>query len=127
MMCSICHGLVEETAFVHASCSCDVHRRCTLGFVEDAISRARADGARTLTPQVTSPNPALMRCTKRWTCTSFSTDPWFSGWADTAEEKAIDARLTETELRLSRSSTTLTGTVDLSRSANKRAEDIARD
>ena len=40
-------------------CCCDVHRRCALGFVEDAILRARANEAGTVTHQVTCPNPAL--------------------------------------------------------------------
>ena len=88
VICSICHGLVGERAFVLISCSCEVHRRCALGFVEDAISRARINGVRTVTYQVTCPNPVLhqvrshirshariqlfMRCTKRWICTPFS-------------------------------------------------------
>ena len=38
------------------SCSCDVHRRCALGFCEDAIPRARTFGGAHL---VTCPNPAL--------------------------------------------------------------------
>ena len=59
VICSICHGLVEEDAFAQVPCSCDVHRRCALGFVEDAISRDRVSGASTLTYQVTCPNPAL--------------------------------------------------------------------
>ena len=59
MICSICHGLVEEDAFIQVPCSCDVHRRCALGFAEDAIPRARVSGASTLTYQVTCPNPAL--------------------------------------------------------------------
>ena len=56
---SICHGLVEETAHVQVPCSCDVHRRCALGFVEDAIPRDRANGARTLILQVMCSNLAL--------------------------------------------------------------------
>ena len=59
MICSICHGLVEETAYVQVSCSCNVHRRCALRFVEDAIPRAMANGARTITHQATCPNPTL--------------------------------------------------------------------
>lgn len=56
---TFCHGLVEDTAFVHLSCSCKVHRRCALGFVEDAIPRDRANGARTLILQVMCSNLAL--------------------------------------------------------------------
>lgn len=37
-MYSICHGLVEETAFIHMACWRDVHHRRALSFVEDAIS-----------------------------------------------------------------------------------------
>ena len=55
-ICSVCHGLVEETTRVQVSCSCDVHSRCALGFCEDAISRARSFGGVHL---VTCPNPAL--------------------------------------------------------------------
>lgn len=33
VICSPRNGLVEETAFVQLPCSCNVHRRCTLGFV----------------------------------------------------------------------------------------------
>ena len=32
-ICSIYHGVIEETTHVQVSCSCDVHRRCALGFV----------------------------------------------------------------------------------------------
>ena len=49
MIRRICHGLVEETAFMQVPCSCDVHSRCALGFVEDAIPSGRANGARTIT------------------------------------------------------------------------------
>ena len=44
VICSICHRLVEEDAFVQVPCSCGVHRRCTLGCVKDAIPRARSTG-----------------------------------------------------------------------------------
>ena len=36
MIFSIYHGLVEETAYVHVSCSCEWNCRCSLGFVEVA-------------------------------------------------------------------------------------------
>ena len=55
-ICSVCHGLVNETNCIQVSSSCDVHRRCTLGFCEDAIPRARTFGGVHL---VTCPNPAL--------------------------------------------------------------------
>ena len=44
VICSICHGLVEATVCVQVSYSCEVHRRCALGFCEDAIPRARISG-----------------------------------------------------------------------------------
>lgn len=31
---------------MHVSCSCDVHRRCALGFVKDAMPRLRVNGDR---------------------------------------------------------------------------------
>ena len=36
-ICSVFHGLVEETNCAQMSCSCDVHRRWAWGFCEDAI------------------------------------------------------------------------------------------
>lgn len=39
--------------------SYDVHRRCTLGFGEDSIPRARANEVQTITQQVTCPNPVF--------------------------------------------------------------------
>ena len=55
-ICSVCHCLVEEPTCAQVPCSCDVHRRCALGFREDAISRARTLGGVHL---VTCPNQAL--------------------------------------------------------------------
>ena len=55
-ICSVCHGLVEETNGVQVPCSCDVHHRCDLGFCKDAIPRDRTFGGVHL---VTCPNPAL--------------------------------------------------------------------
>lgn len=129
MICSVCHELVEETTFVHASCSYDVHRRCALGSVEDAISRARANCVRTLTHRVSCPNPALHAVHQEVNLhTLLQQICGLGGYADTSEERAIDARVTAAKLRLPRSSTTSTGTVDMSRSANDRAEeDIAGD
>ena len=50
------HGLIKETAHVQVSCSCDVHRRCALGFCEDVIPRTMyVGGAR----QVTCANQVL--------------------------------------------------------------------
>ena len=42
MTCSNFHGLVEGTAFVHMSCSCDVHPRIR---GEGTVFKARAKGA----------------------------------------------------------------------------------
>ena len=55
-ICSVCHGLVEETICVQVFCLCDVHHRCALGFCEGAIPRARTFGGVHL---VTYPSPAL--------------------------------------------------------------------
>lgn len=55
MICSICHGVVGYTIFLHVSCSCDMHSRCARGSVEDAIPRTTSAGVR----QVTCPNLAL--------------------------------------------------------------------
>ena len=43
-ICSVCHGLVEETNCVQVFCSCDVHRRWDLGFCEDSTPRASTFG-----------------------------------------------------------------------------------
>lgn len=48
MICSICHGLVEEAVFVHVACSCHKHLRCAMAFVESTAARA---GARMLKPR----------------------------------------------------------------------------
>ena len=55
-ICSVRHGLVEETTCIQVSCSCDARRRCALGFCEGEIPRARTFGG---VRQVTCPNPAL--------------------------------------------------------------------
>ena len=92
---SICHGLVEETAHVQVPCSCDVHRRCALGFVEDAVPRARANGARTITHYVTRPNPALHAVHQEVDLRLLLQQiPGLGKSADTTEEKAIGARVT---------------------------------
>ena len=55
LICSMCQGLIEETDHVQVPHWSDVHRRCALGFREDAIPRVRfVGGAR----HVTCPSPA---------------------------------------------------------------------
>ena len=120
VICSICHGLVEEDAFLQVPCSCDVHPRCALGFV-DTIPRARINGASTLTYQVTCPNPTLHEIHREVDLQSLLQQIRGVGRsADTAEERAIRARVTAAELRPSR---TPTGSGDLSGSAAERGEE----
>ena len=122
MICSICHGLVEERAFVQITCSCEAHRRCAHGFVEDAIPRARISGVRTVTYQVTCPDPALHEVHQEVGLQPLlQQHQSLGGPTDTAEERAIYARaVTGGELRLNRRSTTATETIDSSRSAAER-------
>ena len=88
MVFSICHRLMEEIAFVHVSCSCDVHRLCALGFDMDATPRVKANVSRRLTHQVAFPNPALhARCTKRWNYT-----PFFNRSVVSADRRARERR-----------------------------------
>ena len=103
---------------------CTQPLRTTVGFVEDAISRARANGARTLTHQVTCLNPVLHAVHQEVDLhTHLQQIHGLGRFADTAEERTINARVTAANLQLSRSSTTLSGTVDLSRSASERGEE----
>ena len=104
--------------------SCDVHRRGALGFVEHAIPRARANEARTITHQVTCPNPALHEVHQDVDLHGLLQQIRGIGRsADTAEETAIGARVTAAELRLNRRPTTPTGTIDLSRNSTERGEE----
>lgn len=75
VICSFCQGLAGEIAFVHLSCSCDVHRRCALGFVEEAIPRAYANGARTPTRPVPEPGPTAVHQERGGFSPPSSTDP----------------------------------------------------
>ena len=127
VICSICHGLVEETAFVQMPCSCDVRRRCALGFVEDAIPRARVTGATTLTSQVTCPNPSVYEVHREVGLKSLLQQIRGVGRSADTAERAIRARITAAELLLSRRSTTLTGAIDLSRCAAERGEEDIRE
>ena len=49
---SICNGVVEDRTYVRVVCSCSLHLRCTLGFVEDSAH------SRTGSTTITCPNPA---------------------------------------------------------------------
>ena len=124
MICSICHGLVGERAFVLISCSCEVHRRCALGFVEDATPRARINGVRTVAYQVTCPNPASHELRQEVDLHPLLQKlQGLGGPTGTAEERATDATVVAAEVHLNRRSTTATETIDLSRSATERGEE----
>ena len=85
------------------SFSCEVHRRCALGFVEDAIPRARINGVRTVTYQVTCSNPALHEVHQEgYPHLLLQQIQGLGGPTDTAEERAIGARVVAAELRLNR-------------------------
>ena len=125
MICSPCHGLVEEVTFAQISCSCEVHRRCALGFFEYSTPQARTNGVRTGTYQVTCPalhevhqevdlHPLLQRI------------GGLAGPAGKGKERAIDASVAAAELRLNRRSTTTTETIELSRSAAERGKEDVR-
>ena len=105
-------------------CSCDVHRRCALGFAEDAIPRARANEARTITHQVTCSNPALHEVNQEMDLHALLQQIRGLGRsADTAKERAIWTRVTAVELRFNRRPIALTGKIDLSRNATERGEE----
>ena len=90
-ICSICHGLVEETDRVQVSRSSDVHRRCALGFCEDAIPRARFVGG---------PNPALREVQEVDFQPLLQQVLILGRSADTPDERAIRSSVTAAELRL---------------------------
>ena len=124
MIYSICHGLVEERDFVQMPCSCQEHRSCALGFFGDATPRARINGVRTGTYQVTCLNPALHDVHQKVDLHFLLQQiQGLGGSADTAEERAIDARVVAATLHLNRRSTTATETIPLSRSADERGEE----
>ena len=119
-ICSVRHGLVEETNCVQVSCSCDAHRRCALGFCE-AIPRAGTFGEVHL---VMCPNPALHQEHQevdlhpllqqiRALCRS----------VNTTEEHEIRARVTAAEQRLRRRAYITPEVVDLSRNLTERDEE----
>ena len=47
VICRICNGVVEDRTYVRVVCSCCLHRRCTLGFLED--SAHAKNGSTTIT------------------------------------------------------------------------------
>ena len=109
---------------MQVSCSCDVHRRCALGFVEHAIPQARVNEAYTITHQVMRPNLALFEVHQDVDLHGLLQQIRGIGRsAETAEERAIGARVTALDLRLNRRPTTPTGTIDLSRNATERGEE----
>ena len=117
-ICSVCHGLVEETNCVQVSCSCDVHRRCALGFCEDAILR---DGTFRGVHLVTCPNPALHEEHEEVDLYPLLQQTRALGRSvDTTEEHEIKARVTAAEQRLRRSAHIIPKMVDFSRNLTKR-------
>ena len=100
LICSIYHGLIEETDHVHVPCSFDVQRRCALGFCEDTIPRARfVGGAR----HVTRPNPILHEVHQEVDLHPLLQQVRTIGRsADTPDECAIRNRVTAAELHLRR-------------------------
>ena len=120
-ICSVCHGLVEETNCVQVSCSCDAHRRCALGFCEDAIPRARTFGGVHL---VTCPNPALHEEHQEVDLHPLLQQIRALGRSvDTTEEHEIRARVTAAEQRLRRRAHITPEVVDLSRNLAERDEE----
>ena len=104
-ICSICHGLIEETAIY--KCPCDIHRRCAVGFCEDVIPRARYVGRAS---QVTCPSPALHEEHHEVDIHPLLEQIHALGRsADTTEERAIRERETAPELRLLRKTHTRNG------------------
>ena len=120
-ICSVCHGLVEETSCVQVSCSCDVHRRCALGFCEDAIPRARTFGGVHL---VTCPNPALHEEHQEVVLHPLLQQSRALGRSvNKTEEHKIRARVTAAEQRLRGRAPITPEMVDLSRNLTERDEE----
>ena len=119
--CSIFQGLIEEIAHVQVSCSCDVHRRCALGFCDDVIPRARYVGGAS---QVTCLNPALHEEHHEVDIHPLLQQIRALGRsADRTEERVIRERATAAELRLLRRTHTSPKRVDSSRTATERGEE----
>ena len=120
-ICSVCHGLVEETNCVQVSCSCDAHRCCALGFCEDAIARARTFGGVHL---VACPNPALHEEHQEVDLHPLLQQIRALGRSvNTTEEHKIRARVTAAEQRLLRRAHITPEVVDLSRNLTERGEE----
>lgn len=126
---SFFHELVEGTTFVNMPRSCDEHRRCARGFVEDAIPPEPG-------PTRHAPSHAgsrartrpYMRRTQRWTYTRSFNRPVVS--IDRRTWWRRESRMTGSataELHFSnrstKRSTTPTATADSSRSATERREE----
>ena len=108
---------------MQVSCSCDVHHRCALGFVEDAIPRAGANGARTIMHQVTCPNSALHAVHQEVDLRPLRQQIRGLGRSANTTERTIGASVTAAEIHLNRRSTTSTETIELLRSAAERGEE----
>ena len=103
------------------SCSCDVHRRCALGFCEDAIPRARTFGGVHL---VTCSNPALHEEHQEVDLHPLLQQIRALGRpVNTTEEHEIRARVTAAEQRLRRRAHITPEMVDLSRNLAERDEE----
>lgn len=123
-VCSPCHGLIEETAHVQVSCSCDVHGRCSLGFCEDALPRARYVGG---AGEVTFPKQALREEQDQVNMYPLLQQLRALGRsADTTEERVIRERVSAGELRPRRRTHTCPERVGLSRGATERGEEDLR-
>ena len=100
--------------------SCDVHRRCALGFCEDSIPQARfVGGAR----HVTCPNPALHEVHQEVDPQTLVQVRAVGRTADAPDERAIRNRVTAAELRLRSRTHISPERVDLTRSATERNEE----
>lgn len=102
----------------------DVHRRCALVFVENAIPRARHNRTNGTSYRETCPNLALHELQQDVDLHRLLEDIRGLGRsADTAEERAVRDRVTAAELRPQSESTSRPGTVGFLRSASARGEE----
>ena len=105
----------------NVSCSCDVHRRCALGFCEDAIPRARTFVGVHL---VTCPNPALHEEHQEVDLHPLLQQVRALGRSvNTTEEHELRARVIAAEQRLRRRAHITPEMVDLSRNLTERDEE----
>ena len=63
LICSIYHGLIEETDHVQVPCSCDVHGRCALGVARTQSPEPASSAGHAMSRAQTQ---LRMRFTKRW-------------------------------------------------------------